>query len=45
VNAKAVVVSPNEVKVDGISIPWDKLNASVQFRLKTYTGESHRAAG
>jgi hypothetical protein len=22
VNAKAVVVSPNEVKVDGVSIPW-----------------------
>jgi hypothetical protein len=34
VNAKAVVVSPNEVKVNGITIPWDKLNASVQFRLK-----------
>jgi hypothetical protein len=34
VNAKAVVVSPNEVKVNGIIIPWDKLNASVQFRLK-----------
>jgi hypothetical protein len=34
VNAKAVVVSPNEVKVNGVSIPWDKLNPSVQFRLK-----------
>jgi hypothetical protein len=34
VNAKAVVVSPNEVKVNGMTIPWDKLNASVQFRLR-----------
>jgi len=34
VNAKAVVVSANEVKVNGVSIPWDKLNPSVQFRLK-----------
>jgi hypothetical protein len=34
VNAKAVVVSPNEVKVNGVSIPWNKLNPSVQFRLK-----------
>jgi hypothetical protein len=34
VNAKAIVVSPNEVKVNGVTIPWDKLNASVQFRLK-----------
>jgi hypothetical protein len=34
VNAKAIVISPNEVKANVIAIPWDKLNASVQFRLK-----------
>jgi hypothetical protein len=44
VNAKAIVISPNEVKVNGIAIPWDKLNASVQFRLKP-RGESHSSAG
>jgi hypothetical protein len=45
VNAKAVVFSPNEVKVNGISIPWDKIERLRSVSAETYAGENHRAAG
>jgi hypothetical protein len=45
VNAKAVVFSPNEVKLNGISIPWDKIERLRSVSAETYPGESHRAAG
>jgi hypothetical protein len=36
-NAKATFVSADTVRINGgVVIPWDKLNATVQFKLKPY---------
>jgi hypothetical protein len=35
-DAQATFVSADSVRINGIVIPWDKLNATVQFKLKPY---------
>ena len=33
-NAKATFVATDKVAINGIVIPWDQLNATIQFKLK-----------